>query len=294
LHVVLNYEPFTSTLIAELYDSQNQPNSQLPVPFIIVASYRFFRNGEFIQEIDNGDRVEFLIPRTLCSVEYRVFVSYTANGIEQPLSTASTVIGNNFVYGAFIFQTSIPGGIQLHLAPPPLIGIPINITWAKNYQIITPTPPNTFIAPGNGIYEVSFQSIITGLSYYAAIEVTGSSSASYVKTIGNDGNLYGTFGTPRSVENISFFPINVTNPVQNKIFVNGIQYSDNSFLNLTQLNIGDLIYFLTTDCCGITLSANTFILPCGFTPFSKNKSKSKKNNKITPEPYPRPIDNRPF
>jgi hypothetical protein len=269
LHVVLSYNSFLSQLIAEFYNQNNIANSALPVPFTIVATYRFFRNGIFISEIVNGDRVVLPITTPICSDGYSVFVTYTANGIVQPASSDSIVIGTNLIYGSFISQTTIPGGVSLNLVPPTGI-IPTGIQWARNYQLLSPQPINPlhFIAPGNGIYEVRFQSLITGLTYIAAVEVTQSSPATYIKTIGNDGNLYGLFGTPQNVTSLLFFPIDANAPYRSKIYVNGILISDNSFLTTSRLVAGDLINVFITDCCDIVLSATTFILPCGPVPLT--------------------------
>ena len=265
LHVVLSYEPFTSTLVAELYDQNNQPNSESPNPFIILATYRFYSNNELINEIVNGDRVEFAIPRPECATEYRVIVTFIIDDIIQSGSTASIVVGGDFIYGEFIRQKTIPGGVLLELVPPPGLVAPINIIWAHNYQIFSPLA-DTFIAPGNGIYEVAFQNFFTGLSYYSAIEVTQSSPEMYIKIVGNDGNIYGTFGTPQSVDNLLFLTVGAQEPITYKLYVNGTQISDNPFLSLSLLEAGDLIYFYATDCCGIVLTADTFILPCGTPP----------------------------
>ncbi len=284
LHVVLTYDPLISELVAEFYDQNNIPNSALPEPFTIIATYRFFRNGVFIQEIMNGDRVALAIQRPICSDGYNVFVTYTANSVIQPASSDSIVIGSNFIYGNFISQSTIPGGVSLSLSPP--VGIvPIGIQWAKNYRYMDPQPvdPLSFIATGNGIYEVMFQSLITGLTYIAATQVTQSSPAMYIKTIGNDGNIYGIFGTPQNISTLLFLPIDANSPYRNRVYVNSTLISDNSFLSLTNLVAGDLINFILTDCCDIVLTATTFILPCGIVPInnisaSDNKSLGRPNN----------------
>ncbi|XWV25890.1 putative orfan [Tupanvirus soda lake] len=309
LHVVLFYDHFTSNLIAELRDANNIPNSLLPNPYIINATYRFIKNGQLYQEIINGDRVELAISRPTCSDEYRVFVFYTANGVVQPLSLDTIIIGQDFIYGTFIQEQTIPGGEILNLIPP--IGVtPTNILWAYNYEILDPQPvdPLHVVAQGNGIYEVAFQSNATGLSYYSAVEVTESSDSMYVKILGNDGLLYGTFGVPQYITSLQILPVGAQQPYRYKTFVNGIQVSDNPFITLSNFTEGDLIYFYVTDCCDITLIANTFILPCGelpnlpptiplrITSRAKNitNQHSKHNNAIILKSFPRPNKNRPL
>ncbi|XWV24653.1 putative ORFan [Tupanvirus deep ocean] len=309
LHVVLFYDLITSTLIAELRNANNVPNYLLPEPFDISATYRFIRNEQLYQEIVNGDRVELEIPRPSCSDEYRVYALYTANSIVQPLSVDTIVIGQDFIYGTFIDEQIIPGGVILNLVPP--VGVtPTNIVWVYNYEILDPQPADPFnvVAQGNGIYEVAFQSNETGLSYYTAIEVIESTPSMYVKILGNDGLLYGTFGVPQNVTSLIIFPVGGQQPYRYKTFVNGVQISDNRFINLINHSEGDLIYFYVTDCCDITLIANTFVLSCGtlpdFTPTVPLGIQSRKNNIVVQhskhntvinlKPYPRPNKQRPI
>jgi len=263
LHVVLSYDSLLSSLIAEFYNENNIPNSALPIPFTIVATYRFLRNGVLFQEITGGDRVVLPIPAPKCTDSYTVVVLYTANAIVQPASINSIIIGTTFVYGTFLTQTTIPGGVVVNLTLPTGL-VASNIEWAYNYKLFNPQPinPNSVVAKGNGIYEVKFVDLVTGLKYYAAVEVTGSTKASYLKIVGNNGSIFGLFGTPRNIFTLYFYPIGARDPIRNKVYVNRILYSDNPFVSLVGLRIGDLIDFVIIDCCDIVLKAKTFILPC--------------------------------
>lgn len=258
LHVVLIFDPTTNNLIAEIYDGTT-PNFLLPVPFVINGLYRFFRNGVLINQVVGGDVVSSIIPPPVGTESFLVTVNYTANGIGQPVSTSTLVVGPNYIYGDFLTQTTIPGGVVLTVTAP--LGVtPTNIQWAHNYQIFVPTNPLTTIANGNGVYEIRFTGLENGHTYISAVNVTGSQPAKYLLTIGSDGNLYGTFGTPRNVTLLAFIPENLVPPLLYHIYVNGIQYSDNSSIVITRLDPGTVIDVVVTDCCGTIVTANTTIL----------------------------------
>lgn len=301
LHVVLNYIPVGSTLNAQLYNNQGIPNSSLVPPYIIVGTYTFFRDGVQIAQSVGVPTATVTVLPPACGTVFSVTVSYTAAtpggpAIPQTDSEASITVGSDYIYGdgAYITQSSIPGGIMLTLTPPVGLTPLNNIVWAKNYEILDPSPALSFIAPGNGIYEVAFQSSVTGLSYYGITEVTGSSPAQYVRTIGNDGNLYGTFGTPLSVDLLTFIPVGGNAPYRSRVYLNGVQYSDNNFINLQNLAAEDLIYYYSVDNCGIILSANTFLLPCGLLVPLIAKTTTPTVVQTAVEQYPRPTkDNRP-
>lgn len=304
LRLVLTYDPTTSTLIGRLYNQDNIPNSEAPDPVGVVATYFIYRNNVLIAEVgDIGDTLFFDIPPPTCGTNYRVVVIFSINGVPQPASTSNITIGPNYIIGgSLLSQRPIGEGlVNVRLARLPGV-TPTNIVWANNYELFNPVNPFSVFATNNGIYEVAFQSVETGYAYYSAIEVTNSLPAMYLKIVGNDGNIYGTFGTPTNVSDLFFVPVNGTAPYRYRIYVNGQQVSNNSFLPLAGLSAGDLIYVYVTDCCGIVLEADTFILPCGLLSSNirvkTNKSnKSIKSNNFNSNfillPYPRPTKGRP-
>lgn len=309
LHIVLTYDPFFSVLIASFYTKNNIPNSDLPVPYDINGTYIFIQDDNTSTEIIGNDPVLLAIPRPTCSTRYNVTVVYTANGVIQPLSTAIIVIGQNYIINnAFISQSiNIDNTITLTIVSPTGV-TPVNIQWAYNYNLITPLNPLSILASENGIYEIAFQNTLNGFTYYSTTEVINANPAMYLKIFGDDGNLYGTFGAPSNIPTLYFSPIGTTIPVRYKIYVNGILYSNNSFLNLATITTGSLIYIYAIDCYGITLSANTFILPCGVLPVTtlltadtddeiitsiKSKNIFKSQNISTLDAIPRPIKGRP-
>lgn len=263
LHVVLSYFPATTTLVAELYNQENVPNASLPVPFVIVGTYRFYANDLLIAEINGADAVELVITPPLCSSNYRVDATYTANAVLQPLSTALITVGSDYIFGKYLRSTTIPGGEQLLLAVPTGV-TPSNIVWSGNYQILTPQPivPTALIALGNGIYEVSFRDTVSGYLYYSTIEATMSSEASYLRLVGSDGEIYGSNGTPQTAGRLTIVPVDAQAPYRYRNYVNGVLYNDFSSINLANLTPNDRLDLFVVDCCGITLSANTFVVGC--------------------------------
>lgn len=258
LHVVLIYDPVVNNLIAEIYDG-DIPNFQLPVPYVINGTYKFYRNGDLINQIIGGDVISFVIPAPIETESYWVTVDYTANGIPQPLSISSLVIGPNYIYGNFLTKTVIPGGTILTVTAP--LGItPVNIEWARNYKKFIPSDILNTPANGNGVYEISFTGLQNGYTYISAVQVTTSQPSKYILMIGSDGNLYGSFGIPSTVESVHFTTIDPDTPFLYHVYVNNVQYSDNNSLRIAQLNPGDNITILVTDCCGIVIEATTFIL----------------------------------
>jgi hypothetical protein len=263
LHVVLSYFPGTTTLVAELYNQENIPNSALPIPFVVVGTYRFYANDVLIAEINGTDRVELVITAPLCSSNYRVDAIYTADAIIQPLTTALITVGSDYIFGRYIRSATIPGGEQLFLAPP--VGVvPDNIIWSGNYQVLVPQPidPLTIIAMGNGIYEVSFRDTVSGYLYYSTFEATMSSETSYVRLVGSDGELYGSNGAPQTAGRLNIEPIDAQAPYRYRNYVNGVLYNDFSSINLAILNANDRLDFFVIDCCGVVLTANTFVVGC--------------------------------
>jgi len=190
-------------------------------------------------------------------------------------TTGSITIGRGFAQSnSFIIQTlNLDGTVTLTLVPLPGT-LTQNIFWAYNYELLKPSNPLQFTVNKNGIYEVSFLSGSELFAYYGITEVTQADPTVYIKIISDDNNLYGTFGTPISVNTLRFEAVG-TCASSYKIFVGGKYYSNSPTLNLANIPPLTLIYAYITDTCGIVLSANTYILPPG------------------PLPVPRPITGRP-
>lgn len=266
LHVYATYDPISSTLTAALYNTNNIPN---PFPASVIVDYNVSRNGgpsnDFLGSLLPGNPALIPVePPIACTDFFNIFATYTFNGIPQPPSFLHIVVGLDFVIGNnFLVQTpNLDGTVTLTVVPP--IGItPINVTWAYNYDLFTPFNPLTVIATKNGIYEVAFQGLEDGLTYYSAIEVTTTSPTMYVKILGSDGNIYGIFGTPRTVTNLFFVPVDANAPFRYKVYVNNLLFSNNPFISLQSLSPGDLITIIIIDCCNIRLIGHTFLLSCG-------------------------------
>ena len=257
LHVILTYNPNNQHLIAEFYQGAI-PNSSLPDPFIINANYTFFRNGVQLVEIINGDRVEIDVSSPICNDVYSVVVSYTANGNIFPPVVSSTVVGIDYIFNNDMI---IREANSLILVPPTGV-VPTTIQWAYNYHVFIPSDSLIVDASLNGIYEVKF--VANGTTYIAAIEVndSGNTNTFYIKILGNDGSIYGTFGTPRIIESLLFIPVFGNQPFRYKVYINNMQVSTNSFLSLVNLT-NAFIYVIITDCCDLTANGNTVLLSCG-------------------------------
>lgn len=296
LHVVLVYIPDKHILVAELYNDDNIPNSKLPNPYLINASYTLLKNNVFEDNfIDMSDRIEIPIHFLSCGDEYKIFVEYTANEIAYPYSVASLIISSDYIFGSYVSQKKLPNNLVLLNIVPPINVKPIKIQWAYNYELLKQNNEE-LIVHENGIYEVAFRCSKTCLAYYSIIEVVNAQIVSYVRIVGNDNNLYGTFGIPKCILEINFIPVNFNSILLNSIYVGKSFVVNDNKCSLTKTNNDSLIYFYTYNTCGIGLEANTFVLPC------KSIKKSSREhptyhphaNPCTHLKYHRPISGRPL
>lgn len=266
-HVVITYNPVGNQLNAQFYDAANVPLVAVPPAF--TATYNFFRNGVLFTTVSGvGSATTVAAPTPfVCPSTFSVTATYTV-GLGGPVltSTDSIIVGTTYSFGNYLAQVAIPGGVSITLNVPAGLGVLTNLRYYRNGVLITPTPTSPFVAQGNGIYEVTFTSPVTGLTYYSTIEVTGSTPASYVRILGSDGNLYGTLGVPLGVASLSFTPVGAILSTRNRIYVNGVQVSDGTTLSLVGLVGGDRIDFVSVDFCGNILATGTTILPCGILP----------------------------
>lgn len=265
LHVNLFYDPIITSLTAALYTADNIPNFLLPVPFVIVARYVFYQNGVEFAAIDAGDIVTLTITPPTCVDEYRVVVTYTANGFVQPASVATVIVGLNYINGAsFIAKILNPNQtVTLTILSPPNGAItPVDIKWSYNYQPLIPPNPASVIASQNGIYEVSFRALENTFIYFSTVEVTEVIPVSYLKLTGSNGSIYGVSGTPLVAQALFATPVNAAPPFRYKITVNGQTVSNEAYISLENLNPGDILYFFACNCACLRLVANTFILSC--------------------------------
>jgi hypothetical protein len=255
-HLQLTYDQNNSTLFAQIVDANGNPSLN-----ITSATYTLFKNGQNIGTFIGTPSLTFNIPIPTSATTYRVYVAFTITADPSSYTTdASIIIDQSFALSSsqIIQNVNGDGTVTLTLLAP--LGA-TNIQWAYNYELFTPSDPLSFTVSQNGIYEASYISGPNLFSFYSITEVVDASPAIYIRTVGNDGNLYGTFGTPQNVDTLTFVPVNGTSPFRYKIYVNGKLYSDASFINLSGLDPLTLIYVYVTDCCGIVISANTYILP---------------------------------
>jgi hypothetical protein len=132
---------------------------------------------------------------------------------------------------------------------------------------------DSFSPEYNGIYEVEFYDSNgndgNGLTYYSAVEVTEARYASYIKLVGDDMQIYGILGTPTTVSTLTIVVVAPNCPFIYKVYVNNVlRISSILTINLVNLNLvpGDTIVVLVTNCCDVTLSATTYILPFSVDP----------------------------
>lgn len=297
LHLVLTYLSHSHTLVAELYNSDNIPNSKSSNPYLVNASYTLLKNNVFEEiYVDMGDKIEIPVEYLLCGDEYKIFVEYTADGIAYPYSVAKLIIDSSYVFGSYIVQNIISNKkISLRIVPPFEV-TPANIQWAYNYELIKQNGEELIVCE-NGIYEVAFRCSKTCMAYYSILEVTDAQPAMYIRIIGNDDNLYGTMGIPKSILEIKFVPVNFNSALINSIYVGKSFVVNDTKYSLSKMTPSTLIHFYTYSICGIGLVANTFVLPSrtikktsdGHSPIHHPFGNSCSHIK-----YPRPSNGRPL
>ena len=166
-----------------------------------------------------------------------------------------------YIYSSqYLVQTPLIGTTTSNITLIPPDGITItNITWAHNYKIVKPLDTSNVIAQTNGIYEVSFQCLENDYICHSIIEITNTKPNPYIKLLGLDGNIYGTFGTDKMASGLFILPIGVTAPYSYQIFVNNEYISDNPFITISYFKTNNIFEFIVSDCNGFILTADTSI-----------------------------------
>lgn len=287
-HIVLFYSEFETDLVAQLYTDDNVPNTELPVPSIISGTYYFYNNGILIDtvQLNNTNGVVTLGDiSNRCGEIYQVVADYIVDDVVSQQSTDTVIIGDNSIMiESLITSTSNGDGTYtIELTPP--VGIsPVDIFWVYDYDNILPISDTEFIATQDGIYEVIFSDNNNGSIYYSIHELVGAEPTMYIRLVDSLGNIYGTLGTPPQVGTLNVQVVNNNNaPYLYKIYVNGTQISSNPFIRLTDFELEDIINVSVTDCCGITLTANTYIMPCDSVPVQQRDRILNTDNKSAGE-----------